>query len=207
MCTELGHLSQGYGSTIGTDTIQFMDNEIIDNIPSDRTVTYTRIVVDFRPPKADPNRVRITACGNLIVYPDELTTRTADLITTKIMWNSVLSTPGARYMCIDIKNMYLATPLDRYEYIKMTVDLIPDNIMDLYNLHNKVKNGFVYMQIQRGLYGLPQSGILANKLLCERLKPNGYYKIPQTPGLWNHVTLPVLFTLVVDDFGLKYTGK
>ena len=116
-----------------------MDHEMIDNIPADRTVTYTRIVVDFRPQKSDPNRVRITACGNLIVYPEELTTRTADLITTKIMWNSVLSTPGARYMCIDIKNMYLSTPLDRYKYMKMPIDLIPDNIMDLYNLHNKVK--------------------------------------------------------------------
>ena len=207
MCTELGRLSQGYGSTTGTDTIKFMDHNMIDNIPSDRTVTYTRIVVDFRPHKADPNRVRITAGGNLIVYPEELTTRTADLITTKIMWNSVLSTPGARYMCIDIKNMYLATPLDRYEYMKMPVDLIPPNIMNLYNLHDKVKNGFVYMKIQRGLYGLPQSGILANKLLRERLKPHGYYELPHTPELWKHVTLPVQFTLVVDDFGVKYTGK
>ena len=111
MCTELGRLAQGYGSTKGTDTIQFMNHEIIDNIPADCKVTYTRIVVDFRPQKADPNRVRITSGGNLIVYPDELTTRTADLITTNIMWNSVLSTQGARYMCIDIKNMYLATPL------------------------------------------------------------------------------------------------
>ena len=148
---------------------------MINNIPSDRTVTYTRIVVDFRPQKSDPNRVLITAGGNLISYPEELTSRTADLITTKIMWNSVLSTPGARYMCIDIKNIYLATPLDRYEYMKMPVDLIPDNIMNLYNLHNKVKNGFVYMQIQRGLYGLLQSGILANKILRKRLKPHVYY--------------------------------
>ena len=83
-----------------------MNHEMIDNIPSDCTVTYTRIVVDFRTQKADPNRVRITAGGNLIVYPDELTTRTADLITTMIMCNSVLSTQGARYMCINIKNMY-----------------------------------------------------------------------------------------------------
>ena len=63
------------------------------------------------------------------------------------------------------------------------------------------------MQIQRGLYGLPQSGILANKLLRKRLKPHGYYELPYTPGLWKHVTLPVLFTLVVYDFGVKYTGK
>ena len=79
--------------------------------------------------------------------------------------------------------------------------------MNLYNLHNKVKNGFVYMQIKRGLYGLSQSGILANKLLRERLKPHGYYELPHTPGLWKHVTLPVQFTLVVDDFGVKYTEK
>ena len=97
--------------------------------------------------------------------------------------------------------------MDRYEYMKMPVDLIPDNVMDLYNLHNKVKNRFVYMQIQRGLYGLPKSGILANKLLRGRLKPHGYYELPHTPGLWKHVTLPVQFTLVVDDFGVKYTGK
>ena len=102
MCTELGRLSQGYRSTKGTDTIQFMDHEMIKNIPSDRTVTYTRIVVDFKPQKADPNRVRITAGGNLIIHPKKLTTRTADLITTKIVWNSVLIAPGARYMCIDI---------------------------------------------------------------------------------------------------------
>ena len=63
------------------------------------------------------------------------------------------------------------------------------------------------MEIQRGLYGLPQSGILANKILRERLKPHGYYKLPHTPGLWKHVTLPVQFTMVVDNFGVKYTGK
>ena len=67
------------------------------------TVTYARIVVDYRAQKADPNRVRITVGVNLIDYPHELTTRMADLTTTKIMWNSFISTEGAKYMCIDIK--------------------------------------------------------------------------------------------------------
>ena len=40
--------------------------------------TYARIVVDFRPQKEDPNRVKITAGGNLIQYAGELTARTAD---------------------------------------------------------------------------------------------------------------------------------
>jgi len=128
MCKELGRLSQGYDDVEGTNTIVYMTPDMVKNIPRDRTVTYARIVIDVRPQKEDPNRVRITAGGNLIFYPEELTTRTADLITTKIMWNSV-------------------------------------------QLHDKVINGHVYMEIRRGMYGLPQAGILANKLLRKRLQP------------------------------------
>ena len=65
-------------------------------IPNDRAVTYANIVVDYRPQKDDPNRVRITAGGNLIIYPGELTTRTADITTSKILWNSVLSTKKSK---------------------------------------------------------------------------------------------------------------
>ena len=63
MCKELGRLCQGFGETEGTDTMRFLDLEGIKNIPKDRVVTYARIVVDYRPQKADPNRVRITAGG------------------------------------------------------------------------------------------------------------------------------------------------
>ena len=63
------------------------------------------------------------------------------------------------------------------------------------------------MEILRGMYGLPQSGILENKLLKERLAEHGYYKLPHTPDLFTHKTRPIWFTLVVDDFGIKYVGK
>jgi hypothetical protein len=63
--------------------------------------------------------VHITVGGNLIDYPYELTTRTADMVSTKIMWNSIISTPGDKFGGADIKNMYIETPLDRYEYMKM----------------------------------------------------------------------------------------
>ena len=84
----------------------------INQIPADRTVTYANVLVDYRAQKKDPTRVRITAGGNLIKYPYELTTRTADLTTPKIMWNSVISTLGARFSCADAKNFYLCTPLE-----------------------------------------------------------------------------------------------
>jgi hypothetical protein len=54
-CKELGRLAQGWDSTEGTNTIFFMTKEEIAKIPKDRTVTYARIVVDYRPQKADPN--------------------------------------------------------------------------------------------------------------------------------------------------------
>ena len=176
-------------------------------IPRDRVVTYACIVVDFRPQKKDPNRVRITAGGNLLQYPGELTTRTADLTTSKILWNSILSTEDAKFMGIDVKSFYLCTPLDRFEYTKMPLSIFPQHTRDQYEMDNKAVNGFVYLEIRKAIYGLPQAGILANKLLRKRLAPHGYYEVAHTPGLWRHVTRPIEFTLVVDDFGVKYVGK
>jgi len=70
-----------------------------------------RIVVDYRAQKDDPNRVQITAGRNLVDYPGEFTTHTVDLTTSKILWNNVLNTERARYMCLDIKNFYLYAQL------------------------------------------------------------------------------------------------
>ena len=71
--------------------------------------TYSRVVVDFHPQKEDPNRVRITTGGNLIKYAGELKTRTADLMTAKMLWNSVISTYGANFMGLGIGDFYLET--------------------------------------------------------------------------------------------------
>ena len=57
------------------------------------------------------------------------------------------------------------------------------------------------------MYGVPASGILANKLLKSRLAKKGYFELPHTPGLWKHVSRPISFKLVVDDFEIKYEGK
>ncbi len=62
------------------------------------------------------------------------------------------------------------------------------------------------MEIRKGMYGLPQAGILTNKLLMERLACHGYFKQLHTPGLWKHVTRLVWFNLCLDNFGTKYIG-
>ena len=63
------------------------------------------------------------------------------------------------------------------------------------------------MEIHKGMYGLPQAGTLSNKLLKECLVEYGYAEQPHTPRLFKHETRPVIFLLVVDDFGIKYIGK
>jgi hypothetical protein len=113
-------------------------------------------VCHIRPQKSEPNRTRITVGGNLIDYPGDVSTKTANLVTAKILWNSVLSTPGARYMAIDVKIFYLGTPLDRPEYLRLKI------AYKLYDLADE--HGYVYAEINKGMYGLPQAGILANKL-------------------------------------------
>ena len=119
----------------------------------------------------------------------------------------MLSTEGANYMCLDIKNFYLTAALDCYEDMKIPLALFPEWIKAQYNLDTHARDGFVFLEIRRVVWGLPQAGILANKLLQKWLKPHGYYKCVNTPGLWCRTTRPITFSLVVSNFGVKYVGK
>jgi len=79
--------------------------------------------------------------------------------------------------------------------------------MDCYNLWPKVKNGKVYFRVDKGMYGLPQAGRLAWERLVAFLAPHGYRPVPITAGLWRNDTRDLAFTLVVDDFGVKYVKQ
>ncbi len=68
-------------------------------------------------------------------------------------------------------------------------------------------NRYVHLEMRRAVWGLPQAGVLANKRLRRKLSPFRYYECVNTPGLWYHVSRPISFTLVVDDFGVKFVGK
>ena len=90
--------------------------------------------------------------------------------------------------------------------MKFHISTIPQEIIDEYNLLNIVDNhGFVYVKIVKGMYGLKQAGIIAHKSLIHHLAPFGYHTARHTPGLWQHETRDTIFTLVVEDFAIKYT--
>jgi hypothetical protein len=84
---------------------------------------------------------------------------------------------------------------------------LPQETIDKYDLIELSQDGKVYIEIQKGMYGLPQAGILANQLLQRNLAKDGYRPTTHTHGLWNHDTRPISFLLVVDDFGVKYVGR
>jgi hypothetical protein len=85
--------------------------------------------------------------------------------------------------------------------------LLPQETIEKYDLNKLAQDGKVYIEIQKGMYGLPQAGILANELLQRNLAKDGYRPTTHTHGLWTHDTHPVSFSLVVDDFGVKYVGR
>jgi hypothetical protein len=110
-------------------------------------------------------------------------------------------------MMMDIKNYYLGTPLPRFEYMKMLLSRFPEEKIQKYNLNALAVDGWVHIEIRKGMYGLKQAGLLAKKLLQTRLAPFGYCPARHTPGLWLHKIRPISFTLIVDDFAVKYVGK
>jgi hypothetical protein len=66
-------------------------------------------------------------------------------------------------MTMDIRNYYLGTPLPRFEYIKMLLAEFPEEIIQKYNLNALATNGWVYIEIRKGMYGLKQAGLLSNQ--------------------------------------------
>jgi hypothetical protein len=130
----------------------------------------------------------------------------AGIVITKLLLNSVISTPGARFMTADIKDFYLNTDLAEYEYVTIPLTLLPQAAIDKYELADIIIDGHVYAKVRKGIYGLPHAGKIANDELQAFLKPHGYAPCAITHGLWKHEHSDLMFTLVVDDFGIRYTN-
>ena len=78
-------------------------------------------------------------------------------------------------MCLDIKNFYLCAPMKRFEYMKMPIGIFPRHVVQEYNLGKKVYNGYIWIEICRSIYGLPQARKIANEFLKKKLAPHGYF--------------------------------
>jgi hypothetical protein len=91
--------------------------------------------------------------------------------------------------------------------MKMLLARFPEEIVQKYNLNALAVDSWVYIELRKGMYSLKHAGLLANQLLQNSLAPFGYYPARHTPGLWLHHTRSISFTLVVDEFAVKYVSK
>ena len=57
--------------------------------------------------------------------------------------------------------------MESYEYIHLPINIIPEEIITLYNLRAMKKNGYVYAEIRKEISGLPQARIIPNDLIAQ----------------------------------------
>jgi hypothetical protein len=105
------------------------------------------------------------------------------------------------FLGIDLANFSLNSMMADPEYMRLRLNIIPEEIIVKYNLRDLVdEDGWVYIKIRKGMYGLPQAGIIAkNQLLEKQLSEKGCYQCQHTRGLWRHVWCSIVFCLAVDD--------
>ena len=98
------------GREQGANTIFFIHKA---EVPQNqyKEVTYGCIVCDYRVGKAEPNRTRLTEEGDKINCPNDCGMPTSDILTVKLLLNSIISKPEAQFMTMDIKNIYLNMPI------------------------------------------------------------------------------------------------
>ncbi len=150
---KIGRLAQGIpGRNISTNTIIFIKK---DQVPKARAkdLTYGLITCLIQPQKIDkPNRTRLVVGGDRVHYPGNAGTPTINLLTIKILINSVISTDGTKFMKMDIKDIYLNTLMARYKYMQLRITDMLDNVIKHYNLRDKAGPGsYVYCEIQKGI--------------------------------------------------------
>ena len=203
---NLDWLAQGkMGQVDATNTIFFIPH---NKIPPGRRVTYRKKECSIWPTKAKTHCVRLTVGGVFLDYPSDPSSTCASITTTtKILLNSTISTPGARFATANVSNFYYGTPMNRYKYMKIKFDKIPKEIFDAYNLSTLEHNRYVCMEIRKGMPGLKQAGQIASDRLVSHLAQYGYKPVRHTPSLWRHKTQPVTCTLVVNNLGIKYVGR
>jgi hypothetical protein len=181
----------------GTGNIFFIKKA---NVPPGRHVSYAKYVCNIRPQKTETHCVRMTAGGDQLDYPGDASSPAVAMLDAKLHINSTIA-DAHRYQKLLSRHTNEALPIQ----LRPCQDDTPRSMGRL--APHIEADGFVYLEIPRGMYGLKEAGILTFEQLVAKLAPHGYEPAPFTPGPWRHTMKPTTFTLCVDDFGVKYFTK
>ena len=93
-------------------------------------MTYVRVVCNYQAQKKEKEQTRIMIGRDRTNCSFDWGTPIAELLTIKLLLNSVIFTLGVKFMTIDISNFYLITPMDRYEFLRMKLDMFPEDSIE-----------------------------------------------------------------------------
>ena len=165
LSNEWGRLAQSNDNgVLATDTIDFIHRH---EVPDGRDVTYATFVLNYRPLKSKMHRVRITVGGDKLSYAADAGSPAANLLETKLLVNSTIldASKGTRFMSIDLKDFFLATPMKGNKYMRVNYKHFPDDIKKRYNLDDKATpSGNIFIKIKRGMYGLKQAAFYRDQI-------------------------------------------
>jgi len=168
------------------------------------------IIVKIKPPTAaKPEvscRVRLTADGSRSQFEGDRSSITAEIVAVKIFLNSVVSDDDTEMITADLQDAYLSEdlPPGESEYLSLLVSHFPSDCREEFGISHLSETTIIYYQILKGLYGMPQAGLLYQTGLIHHLSQYGYHMSLTTPCLFYHDTSNVKFLLWVDDFIIKY---
>ena len=185
-------------------------------IPRGETITYYNPQCKEKLATVDDEqfveyRVRGTFGGDRSGYQGATSSQTAEYLTTKVLINATLSDrlhkdPDTKFATADMVDFYLGAMLDQPGYLGMKAATFSQEIIDIYNLREYIdSNGTIYFQVVKCMYGHPASGRLSNKKLVSILKDAGYHEDKFVDCLFKHASRDIIFALVVDDMGIKYS--
>ena len=98
--------------------------------------------------------MQLTVGVNKIIYDDQVSNPSEDLIIAKLHWNRYLSTPDGNCLIVYFNNFYLNNPMKKAAYYKISIKLIPQEIIKKYDLNNKQSDGYIFVSVKEVMLGL-----------------------------------------------------
>ena len=167
-----------------TTTMHFIRPE---DKPPDRLASYYNPQCSIK--NGSVKRVRGTYGGDRTDYTGVVSTNTAPLETVIVLLNATVSELGAQFTIADIKNFFLMSDLERPEYMWIPLSQIPARIQSAYDVATYALNDRVMVEITKGIYGLPQTSLLAKRRFDAHLSANGYCRRSK-PLTWDYSKAP-----------------
>jgi hypothetical protein len=169
LTNEWGRCTRGLSKNRSAATIIIGQNTMVflkpHEVPLGRKVTYANFVCTMRPDKSEVYRIRMTVGGDRLEAYQDVRSPAVGIIDTKLHLNSTISDAdeGARCATCNIKDFFLGSKMKIFQYMKIHRKYVPQAIIDEYNLTDDHfdDRGFIFMEIQKGMYGLKEASVLA----------------------------------------------